>query len=145
MKRLMDNIGLLVALLINKVKAVFAKNTCNSLIMSILPPPTTTPFYVKKRRFCVCLFLFQILFQGEATGKLRTERLLTERTVALFLFQYTDVWFLCKTNLEHYGSCKCPAPMYCSNAPRFDFFKTRQLLNNNNYTGGFSHLRFFFG
>jgi len=39
MKRLMYNIGLFVALLINKVKTVFAKNTCNSLIMSILPTP----------------------------------------------------------------------------------------------------------
>ena len=79
-----DKIGLWVTLLINKVKVVFAKTMRNSLIISHYQS-----HYVR-------------ILVG-VPKNYRTERLLAERTAALFSFQYTDVWFLCKTNLSHFA------------------------------------------
>ena len=81
MRRIKGNIGLFVALLINKVKTVFALKMCNILIIS---PP------------CSVIALTSV------SEEFHTERCLSaEKTAALCSFQNTDVWFLCKTNLEY--------------------------------------------
>jgi len=45
------------------------------------------------------IHLFSFLLLTDRSEKFHTERLKAERTVVQFWHQYTDVWFLCKTNL----------------------------------------------
>jgi len=52
-------------------------------MMIIIPPPVTN---------------FSL---ADITAKFRTKLLQAEQAATRFSYQHTDVWFLCKTNLEH--------------------------------------------
>jgi len=45
-------------------------------------------------------YLIRFFSKAEDKATLRTEQLHTKKTVKSFLYQNTNVWFLCKTNLS---------------------------------------------
>ena len=46
------------------------------------------------------LYLIRLFSKAEDTATFHTELLHTKKTVKTFLYQNTNVWFLCKTNLS---------------------------------------------